>query len=474
MVRKFVWIAVVAAVVGGTVLAAQESSSSLPAGQGKKTTGQNPADPNQTGQNPAGESPSSSNLSSDRSSSGAPGGAPEAVLAAEAALSKSDWKTAEEKLNVWLAAHPHDARALFDAGYAADAENRLEDALRLYQRAVEANPDSFEAHLSLGLLLARMNKPDQAHLELASATKLDAGEAGSAMKARAWRALARLDAADATNNNALAASSSDLLEALKLTPETEGDILLAATLAEDLNEPEEAEGAYKRLLAHDPKSPEANAGLAHLLIRQKKYAEAETLLRAALTNSPDDTALTAQLATVLAAEDKPEALPVLQKLHEAHPDQAAVTRMLAEVLAETGDAAGSDALYVSLLANDPANVELLVGHGQNLVRLGRFPEAFATFTKATEADGANVDAWSGLAFAASRTSRPDVAVHALTVRAKFAPDNASTYFLWATSYDALHQKQPAVSYYRKFLDAAAGKYANLEWQARQRLHLLEK
>ena len=56
----------------------------------------------------------------------------EAVAAAEAAMAKSDWKAAENKLDPWIAAHPEDARALFDAGYVADAENRIEDATALY------------------------------------------------------------------------------------------------------------------------------------------------------------------------------------------------------------------------------------------------------------------------------------------------------------------------------------------------------
>jgi hypothetical protein len=60
------------------------------------------------------------------------------------------------------------------------------------------------------------------------------------------------------------------------------------------------------------------------------------------------------------------------------------------------------------------------------------------------------------------------------MRSKFLPENASTYFLWATSYDSLHQRAQAVVYYHHFLDAAAGKYPNQEWQARQRLQLLEK
>jgi hypothetical protein len=37
------------------------------------------------------------------------------------------------------------------------------------------------------------------------------------------------------------------------------------------------------------------------------------------------------------AQDNAEALPLLQKLHAAHPQDAAITRMLADVLADAGD-----------------------------------------------------------------------------------------------------------------------------------------
>jgi len=39
---------------------------------------------------------------------------------AEAAIVKSDWKTAAAKLDAYLTSHTIDARALFDAGYVAD------------------------------------------------------------------------------------------------------------------------------------------------------------------------------------------------------------------------------------------------------------------------------------------------------------------------------------------------------------------
>jgi tetratricopeptide (TPR) repeat protein len=388
---------------------------------------------------------------------------------AEAAIAGSDWKSAEAKLDSWLLAHPNDSRALFDAGYVADSQNRLDDAAALYRRAINADPKSLEAHLSLGLLLARQGTPGEARPELAIATTLDPGDAGPELKARAWRAMARIDG----ESNPPAASN-DLLEALKLSPETPADTLLAANLAEQTGQLDAAEAAYRRVLAVDAKSVPAGIGLAHILIVRKQYPEAETVLRAALVQTPDDPTLTAQLATVLVAQDKAEALPVLQKLHQAHPADPAIARMLAAVLADAGDYAGSDQLDLHLLAANPDDAELLVAHGQNLVHEGQLAQAYSIFDKATKIDQASADAWSGLAFTASRTNRPDVTLHALTMRSQHAPENASTLFLWATAYDTLHQKEQAAAYYRRFLDAAAGKLPNQEWQARQRLQVLGK
>lgn len=399
---------------------------------------------------------------------------PQQVLDAEAAIAKSDWTTADNILNPWIAAHPADARALFDAGYTADAENRLDDAASLYRRATQADPKSFEAHLSLGLLLARQGKLDDARGELATATTLGPEPAGPTLKARAWRALAQIDRPRPGRPGDAAAASNDLLQALKLSPETESDSLLAASLAEDTGQNDAAEAAYRRVLAKNPKSQAATSGLAHILIQKKQYPEAESILRAGLANAPDDPALTAQLALVLADQNDPEAVPLVQKLHQAHPQDAGITRMLARLLSESGQYAASDKLYTSLLASSPNDQDLLIAHGQNLVEQKDFAAAFAVFKRVTDLNPANADGWSGLAFAASKTDRPSITLHALTIRSKFLPENASTYFLWATSYDTLHQKAEAATYYHHFLDSAAGRFPNQEWQARQRLRVLEK
>jgi tetratricopeptide (TPR) repeat protein len=399
---------------------------------------------------------------------------PEPVASAETAIANSDWKTAQTRLDAWLAGHPTDARALFDAGYVADAENRPDDAADFYRRAIAANPNSFDAHLSLGLLLARQGKQDEARSELQTATTLDPGDAGPALKARAWRALAQIDRPRPGGDNDPTAASNDLIEALKISPETEDDTLFAASLAEDAGQYDVAEDAYRRVLAKDPKSQPATTGLAHLLLARQKYPEAETLLRAALLQFPDDPTLTAQLATALAAQDKAEALPLLEKLHAAHPDDQAILRMLAQVTADAGDYAGSDKLYAVLLAARPDDPALLIAHGQNLLHQLRYVEAYNAFDRATQIDPASADGWGGLAFAAERTERPQETLHALAMRSRIVPENAATFWLWAISYDKLRQTKQAVAYYKLFLDADKGSSPNEEWQAHQRLDLLSK
>ena len=80
------------------------------------------------------------------------------MLEAEDFIAKSDWKAAAAKLAAWLAEHPSDARALFDAGYVADAQNQARRCRSLLPPCDRGGPKSFEAHLSLGLLLARQGK----------------------------------------------------------------------------------------------------------------------------------------------------------------------------------------------------------------------------------------------------------------------------------------------------------------------------
>lgn len=395
---------------------------------------------------------------------------PSALQQAETAIEAQNYPAAAAQLDAWLSAHPADARALFDRGYVADAQGQTADAASWYRKAIAADPKQFESRLALGLILAGQGDAAGAREQLYAATSLEPNPPNPAAKAQAYRALAQV----LRSSDPIGARDA-LLQALKLTPETPADTLLAAQIAESAGDSDLAEQEYRKLLAEQPDSPEATAGLVHLLLQHKRYSDAQPLVAAALQKHPDDTALNAQMAVILNAEGKQaDALGVLQKLHTLEPENRDVAGMLADAEFQAGDLDSADVLYQQLLAATPNDPDLLDAHAQVLVRQQHFAEALAAFEKAAAARPDDVDAWSGIAFADSKLARWSDEIAALSMRSKFAPENPSTLFLWATAYDNLHQKRAAADYYHRFLAAAQGKFPDQEWQARHRLIALEK
>ena len=104
----------------------------------------------------------------------------------------------------------------------------------------------------------------------------------------------------------------------------------------------------------------------------------------------------------------------------------------------------------------------------------KYAEAVTAFDKATRADAANAEAWGGMAFAASKAAQPQLTLHALTERSRLAEETPATLYQRATAYDTLRNKEQAAAYYHHFLEVAKGRFPDQEWQARQRLLVVEK
>ena len=401
----------------------------------------------------------------------------DALADAEAKFDAQDYSAALPLLNALLAAHPGDARALFDRGYVESAQGHTAAAEADYRKAMAADPTQFEAHLALGLLLAPTN-PGKAATELQAATHLEPRPPNPAAQAQASRTLARL-----LSKTDPEAARQALLAALKLSPETTGDTLLTAEIAEAAGDLETAEEAYRGVLATAPAAAnsdvalEATTGLAHLLIVQKKDAEAELLLRKALTGNAADPVLNSQLANVLVREEKTEdAQAVLENLHAALPDDRNVAQTLADLYTQNGQAAKADPLYVQLLtsAGAPPDAALLAARGDNLVRQHRFADAVIVLKQAAALDPQNGNAWSSLAFAASESHPPQLTLESLAMRSKVMTETPGTYFLAATAWDTLHQTKRAVEMYQQFLAVAGGKFPDEEWEAKHRLITLTR
>jgi len=393
---------------------------------------------------------------------------------ADAALDQHDFPAALKALTSLAAKYPTDAHLLYDLGFTQESLDQTSNAAETYRRAAAADPKYFEPHLSLGLLLARTGQHDPARAELLTATTLTPST-DPALKARAYRALARLDQASRP-----ADAGNELLEAMKISPETPDDIILSGELAEASNDLPAAEAAYRRLLSADPESATATSALVHLLEREKKSDQAEALLTAALVKNPDDPTLNAQLASLYDSQNQPEkAIPLIEKLHTAQPGDPNLTRLLAHLYSSNSQFDKAAPLYATLTTTYPNDPTIVTDRADALIHLKQFAEAEAILKRTVAEPSAFPTpndlalAASHLAFAASANEDPATTLQALAIRDKVLPQSPSSLFLAATAHDKLHQVKQARDLYKQFLSVANNKYPDEEWQARHRLVTLE-
>lgn len=388
------------------------------------------------------------------------------------AMERNDMPAALGYLSRLNDREPDNPQILFNLGSVQDALDQTSVAEATYRHAIQLKADYLEPHLALGLLLARTSHPDEAHTQLLAATTADGAPA---LKARAFRALAELDR---TTNPEEAREA--LLSALKLSPETPGDTLLSASLAETAADPAAAEKAYRRVLAGTPGDPAATGSLASLLVREGKSNEAETLLTPVQRANPNDPALAAQLAAIYAQHGSlDQARALLEPLHATHPQEPSITRLYARILAQTGDYAAAEPLFAALRRQAPSDGSLADDDADALIHLKRFAEAeqllrpVVVSAKSFSSPDSFAEAASHLAFAASQNNDPETVLHALSLRATVLPQSPATLFLEAIARDRLHQLKEAKTLYQQFLSTAGGKFPDEEWEARHRLLALE-
>jgi tetratricopeptide (TPR) repeat protein len=394
------------------------------------------------------------------------------IRVAESDLEKQDYKGAEAKLKDLAAKRPHDAHVLYDLGFAQESNSEEDDAAKSYAASAAADASFIEPRVSLGFLDARAGRTEAAHKELSEAAQIVS--APPQLRARALRALARLDEKAAPDQ-----AREELLNAVQLTGETAADIALSAELADRAGDSADAASAYRRALALRPGDVDATAGLAHALRQQGKNADAEAVLTEALKDHPDDPRLVSQLAAIYVDEDKAkQAVPLLEQLRAANPKIAAdpaMTRLLAQVYAVSGDYVNAEKLYAALVAARPGDAELLDALGGVQVKEMHYPEAQATLLKAVtlRAQFSTPAAWGEaaghLAFAASKNGHPEITLQALAARATVLPNSPASLFLEATAHDTLHQYREAERAYQAFLALANGTMPDEEFEARHRL-----
>jgi Flp pilus assembly protein TadD len=400
------------------------------------------------------------------------------IAQAEDAIQKNDFTGAETLLKRAIDKDPNNYQAWFDLGFVLNRLARTDESIAAYRKSVATKPDVFESNLNLGLMLARANNPEaEPFLRAATGLKPTGHSEGHTEEgqARAWLALAHL-----LENKKPEDALQAYRKASELMPKDPEPHLSAGLLQERQKEFSAAEAEYKQVLTLDPRSTdphntEAAIGLTNLYMKSGRLGEAEPMLRRLAAERPDDAGIHLQLGRVLAAQGKKDdAIAEIQAALKLAPADSDAQRELADLYAMTGKNDQAETAYRTLVTAHPNDAELHRGLGQALLRQKKFPEAQQEFWAAVQLKRDWPDLYVDLAFAASENKNYELTIKALDARAKFNTEMPVVcFFFRASAYDHLRDYKQAAANYHLFLESANGKYPDQEWQARHRLIAIE-
>ncbi len=383
---------------------------------------------------------------------------------AQEAIDRKDFSAAIAPLQGYLAQRPDDAAAHFQLGYVYSGLERWDEAKAEYSKAAALNPKLAAAHLNLGLVLLERDPaaavepfrraaellPDQSRPQFLLGLALErSGNPAAAIEQ--YQAAERLDGKNFEVEFAL------------------GRILLASGRAG------EAEARFREAVALRGDSAAARALLANSLLAQKKLAGAADELAAYLKLQPDDRESRVQLASVLAKLEK--FAPALAELERADAGAAPLAksdRLRAEIyLAQKQTDRAAEALQRALQIA-PRDAELHAWLGRLWLEKREFAPAEAELRRALELDANQTDALRDLVATYYLGQNCTAALEALDRLAQRETLTAGSWFVRATCYDRLGRKAEAVTAYEKFLALDQGKSDREGFQARQRLHTLQR
>jgi len=387
---------------------------------------------------------------------------------AEEALEKKDYQAALAPLKTVTGAAPGSADAWFYLGYAYHGLHQDAEARDAYGKAVQLNPELYQAQANLGLLLFAMKDVAGALPHLQKAVALKPTEARSHLDLGT-----ALEAGGQTSE-----AESELRRALQLDPKLDAAAYQLGKIELDQKQYSSAAGDFEKALAIDPERAEAELGLASAREALGQTTQAEQPFEAYLKIRPADAAVRFHLARLYLQENKSDlALAQLQQIEQAHTGIQGLEAALGDAYAQAGKLSDSEVSYRKALAAEAGGADAADLHralAATLVKEGKTTEAESEFRAALRLDPNNADALKGLAESLYLEGRwADAApIIERLVQSPAAP--AGLYFFLATCYDHLRDRKPALDAYAQFLQRSNGSNPDQEWQARQRARLLSR
>ncbi len=384
------------------------------------------------------------------------------------ALDANQPAAAESLLQQAVAAAPDDYTAHFNLALALSLQQKDAEAIAEYRKTLDLKPGLYQANLNLGMLLLRNKR---------------AAEAAPVLK----------DAVDGLTKDAPSNSAQQSARA---------NLYYAQALF-DTGDLAQAEPRYRAAVEADHGSAAAQSGLAHILLKESKLAEAAEHFRSAASLDPHYHDGLLELAGAFEAAGKPQdAIAIYREF----PENAAAKERLAQLLLNNGDPSGAipnlelavkaspttanrlalaDAYKLNkqtdkvieqlqlAVAADPASFDLRMDLGRELRDAHKAPEAAQQFVAASKIRPDDVKVWNELATIYVVNADYVDGLAALDRVRALGKELPGDFYYRAICLERLRQLKPAVEAYRQFLAGDGGKMPDEEFRARQRVRILE-
>jgi len=376
------------------------------------------------------------------------------------ALESGNYADAVVAFTKVIAADPKDYFAHFNLAMAHTFLHQDDQAVAEFRKTLEIKPRLYEAELNGSMVLMRQKNPGEALPWLEDAAEQKPGE----FRPRYYLAEAELqtgDYAKAEENYkrslALDPKSAEanlgvsqalvqqgrlddavpyLRKATEIRPNLRDYLLQLGTLYEKANRPAEAMAIYREF----PDNPAVRTRLGEMLLEEKKYADAVPQLEAAYQKSQTPENRLALANAYVATQQSAKALPLLDQAVAAKPDDFDLRMMFARTLRDRKQFAPAAQQFYAAAKLKPAEPKPWTELGDMLYMTGDFPQALSAFEQAAKAGDASAGNW----------------------------------FLRALILDKLRQLKPAKAAYEQFLSLSQGKFPDQEFQARQRVRILDR
>jgi tetratricopeptide (TPR) repeat protein len=399
------------------------------------------------------------------------------------------WDEAETAGRALVAAHPGNPMAHVSLGWVHDWQNRSEEALARYQRALDIEPgnvyalrsrvDSFRAlrrwddaeaaardlvaahpgdplsHLNLGWVHDDQDRDEEALAHYERALEIDPGHAYSwHSRIDALRALRRWDEAEAAARDLIAAHPGDPLSHLNL-----------GWVHSDQGRHEEALAQFRRAAEIDPAHAGAKRWQVSALRELRRWDEAEAAARDLIAAHPGDPLSHLNLGWVHSDQDQDEeALAAFERAVEADPRNFTARRWQVAALRflrrwEEAEAAARD-----LIAAHPRNPLAYAGLGWVLGDQGRDEEALAEYQRAVAVDPRDTGALRSRIDALRTLRRWDEAEAAARDLTATHPHNPDSYISLGWVHSDQDRDEEALAQYERALTVDPRSAAAARWR----------